>query len=357
MAKAKPIKTDAISAQGAKPPKPPKKTRAKRMTKPEYTDSDNSQSDAQTTPSSPAPATDTVSANCANKREKKNNQPKDNMSDSQTEDSMQEDSQQPQQQPAPFPTEVLSSGEGGSKTDSEDSKQTPQTATTDSQHVTGDDLLGGAVSAVDIGVSLPDSLPLARMKDNETWKQCWERLRLEARGAGMNRREAIAYAGRTVDQVWVAPPIPEPIAEEPLAEDPVVLDLPEPEPEPEFSPIGEKVVDSPPKDDPGVSGLGDLPESWGDLPANASLQVEISWVSANRLRVRDGSGVDLAKALSPAPSYSALSWLETSILFPSKFADISVKATANQDDEKEAVRREKMAIEDIRGLLAEMLEG
>ena len=45
------------------------------------------------------------------------------------------------------------------------------------------------------------------------------------------------------------------------------------------------------------------------------------------------------------------------ILFPSKFADISVKATTNQDDEREHVRREKMAIEEIRGLLAEMLEG
>ena len=52
-----------------------------------------------------------------------------------------------------------------------------------------------------------------------------------------------------------------------------------------------------------------------------------------------------------------MSWLETSILFPSKFADISVKATANQDDERESIRREKLAIEEIRRLLAEMLEG
>jgi hypothetical protein len=67
--------------------------------------------------------------------------------------------------------------------------------------------------------------------------------------------------------------------------------------------------------------------------------------------------VDLSKAKTPAPSYSALSWLETSILFPSKFADISVKATASQDDEKEHIRREKLAIEEIRSLLSEMLEG
>lgn len=106
-----------------------------------------------------------------------------------------------------------------------------------------------------------------------------------------------------------------------------------------------------------VTGLSDIPEDWPQLPANATLQVEIAWVSANRLRVRDGSGVDLSRALSPAPSYSALSWLETSILFPAKFADISVKATANQDDEKEEIRREKMSIEEVRGILAEMLEG
>ena len=106
-----------------------------------------------------------------------------------------------------------------------------------------------------------------------------------------------------------------------------------------------------------VKGLSEIPAGWPQLPANASLQAEISWVSANRLRVRSGNGVDLSRALSPAPSYSALSWLETSILFPAKFADISVKATQNQEDETQHIRREKLAIEEIRGLLAEMLEG
>lgn len=106
-----------------------------------------------------------------------------------------------------------------------------------------------------------------------------------------------------------------------------------------------------------VQGLSEIPAGWPQLPANAALPSEIAWVSANRLRVRDGNGVDLSRALSPAPSYAALSWLETSILFPSKFADISVKATAQQDDEREHVRREKMAIGEIRGLLSEMLPG
>ena len=41
-------------------------------------------------------------------------------------------------------------------------------------------------------------------------------------------------------------------------------------------------------------------------------------------------------------------------IFSSKFADISVKA--NQEDEQASTRRERLAIEEIRGLLAEMLE-
>jgi hypothetical protein len=140
---------------------------------------------------------------------------------------------------------------------------------------------------------------------------------------------------------------------EPIQPAPTIVDIIE---EPPAAPT--KVdISEPAAVDQGVSGLGEIPESWGTLPANASLQQEVSWVSANRLRVRSGSGVDLSRALSPAPSYSALSWLETSILFPSKFADISVKATAGQEDEREAVRREKLAIEEIRALLAEMLEG
>ncbi len=105
-----------------------------------------------------------------------------------------------------------------------------------------------------------------------------------------------------------------------------------------------------------IQGLSEIPAGWPQMPANAALSNEIAWVSANRLRVRDGNGVDLSRALSPAPSYAALSWLETSILFPAKFADISVKATAQQDDEREHVRREKLAIEEIRSILSEMME-
>jgi hypothetical protein len=150
----------------------------------------------------------------------------------------------------------------------------------------------------------------------------------EARQKGMDRAEAQSLAYAEIDRLY--PPLTGTLA---------------PATESHYVP-----------DDPGVTGLGDLPADWPQLPANAQLQVEIAWVTANRLRVRSGSGVDLSRALSPAPSYSALSWLETSILFPSKFADISVKATANQDDEREFIKREKMAVEEIRSILKEMLD-
>ena len=35
----------------------------------------------------------------------------------------------------------------------------------------------------------------------------------------------------------------------------------------------------------GIQGLSDLPDDWPDLPANASMSTEITWVRANRLRI------------------------------------------------------------------------
>ena len=115
-------------------------------------------------------------------------------------------------------------------------------------------------------------------------------------------------------------------------------------------------IPAPPPESAGLSGLGDIPADWPDLPDNAQLATEVQWVQANRVRVRQGDSVDLSKARSPAPSWSALSWLETAILFPSKWADITARATATQADERESVRRERVSIEEVRSLLAEMLE-
>ncbi|MFN9605974.1 MAG: hypothetical protein ACK6A7_21410 [Planctomycetota bacterium] len=110
-----------------------------------------------------------------------------------------------------------------------------------------------------------------------------------------------------------------------------------------------------------VSGLNDLPASWGQLPANASLHAEIAWCQANRLWVveekPDGATVvHLKLARSPAPSWSALGWLETSIRAYSKSVDVAAKVTATHQDQQDLVRRERMAIDEIRSLLAEMRE-
>ena len=187
---------------------------------------------------------------------------------------------------------------------------------------------------------------------------CHERLRRMARAAGMKRGQGPGTAYNwALEQTNILfakliEPDPEP---DPPAEPAIVPNLESIAPEqPEQPSIA--VAAAPIQDDGSVSGLSELPPGWPELPANAKLQVEIAWVTANRLRVRCGTGVDLSRALSPAPSYSALSWLETSILFPSKFADISVKATADNDNEKEFIKREKLAIEEIRSILKEMME-
>ena len=51
-----------------------------------------------------------------------------------------------------------------------------------------------------------------------------------------------------------------------------------------------------------------------------------------------------------------IGWLETSIRSYAKYVDIVAKSLKDEQDEQEHVRREKMAIEEARSLLAEMLE-
>ena len=109
----------------------------------------------------------------------------------------------------------------------------------------------------------------------------------------------------------------------------------------------------------GVRGLGDVPAAWLPLTANASLAAEIAWVQANRLCVVDESRsgqtvVRLDRAHEPAPSRAAIGWLETSIRSYAKFVDVAAKCMGYETDESSQVRRERMAIEDIRSLLDEM---
>jgi hypothetical protein len=113
------------------------------------------------------------------------------------------------------------------------------------------------------------------------------------------------------------------------------------------------------RDEAAVTGLDAIPAEWPTLPPNATLAQEIQWVQANRLSVvrdlGDRAIVDLSKAMSPAPSWAALGWLETSIRAYAKFVDVAAKASAHVEDERDMIRRERLAIDEIRGLLAEML--
>ncbi len=108
-----------------------------------------------------------------------------------------------------------------------------------------------------------------------------------------------------------------------------------------------------------ISGLGDIPPTWPPLPANAALPAELGWVQANRLYVVEelasgGTRVHLDRAHEAAPSRSAIGWLETSIRSYAKFVEVAAKVTGAGDDEGEHMKRERMAIDEIRGLLAEM---
>ena len=72
---------------------------------------------------------------------------------------------------------------------------------------------------------------------------------------------------------------------------------------------GDGIILGPSRDSSQIRGLSDLPEYWPDLPANASLSVEVGWVQANRLRIveEQASGttvVHLHRAGSPAPSWA-----------------------------------------------------
>jgi hypothetical protein len=110
-----------------------------------------------------------------------------------------------------------------------------------------------------------------------------------------------------------------------------------------------------------LTGLAILPPDWPDLPSNASLGAEIQWVQSSRLDVirehpNGAVEVDLSRARRPAPSKAAIGWLETSIRAYSKYCDIAAKATSSLEDEQEHERRERLAIEEVRSILASITD-
>lgn len=110
-----------------------------------------------------------------------------------------------------------------------------------------------------------------------------------------------------------------------------------------------------------VAGLGEIPPHWPPMADNASLPAEIGWVQSNRLAVVEelpsgSTRVHLERARSPAPSWAALGWLETSIRSYAKYVDVVARSLAVVQDEQERVRRERLALEEIDALLREMDE-
>jgi hypothetical protein len=156
----------------------------------------------------------------------------------------------------------------------------------------------------------------------------------ELRSKGMKRDKASEAAWEAMEQAY--PPMP--MAMAPV--DPVATEV---------------------EADTRVQGLSQIPADWPQLPGNASLQAEIRWCQSNRLRVVEERAnglvvVHLDRARTPAPSWAALGWLETSIRAYSKYIDVVAKALKDEENEQEMVKRERMAIDEIRSLLAEMLE-
>lgn len=221
-------------------------------------------------------------------------------------------------------------------------------------------------------------------KTAESKNQYWERVRKAARAAGLPKREAYQFATDSTEQRW----IPTAKTDEPNAgtEDNANHafdsdatgsqddnqegsqdgkneggDVAKQAGDNETTTQSQPAQSSRARDDgPLVTGLSVIPEQWPTLPANASLAAEIQWCQANRMRCvaerGDSVSVDLTQAMTPAPSWAALSWLETSIRAYTKFVDVAAKATSQLEDEREHVRREKLAIEEVRSLLAEMLD-
>ena len=187
-----------------------------------------------------------------------------------------------------------------------------------------------------------DASPLAvtkRLQAEGRWAEVEpvrnEMMRAARKERGMSKTDAQAWVYAELDRLY-PPPVPSPDR------------LP-----------GDEIAQAAPRDSGQIRGLSDLPEDWPELPANASLSSEVGWVQANRLRiVTDQAGgatsVNLDRALSPAPSWAALGWLETSIRSYAKFVDVAAKATAVDDGEGAVMRRERVSLDDVLRLLDEM---
>ena len=179
----------------------------------------------------------------------------------------------------------------------------------------------------------------------------------------MMREAKAAYPDKEARQAWVYSELDRLYPKLPsVNETDTISESPHLSPYAPTKPISESGQPSLPglTDAGAIQGLSEIPEGWPTLPANASLGSELGWVQANRLRIveeRPGraTSVKLGQALSPAPSWAALGWLETSIRSYAKFVDVAAKAASGGDDDEGAVlRRERKSVDEVRALLQEM---
>jgi hypothetical protein len=195
-----------------------------------------------------------------------------------------------------------------------------------------------------------------RLTKEKRWGEAqkeWKRLTKEAKYKGMDPEASEAWANTELERLYPnigGPSQPLQIARETIVEEPK-------EETRSTAQIPIQPIEN--NDQSSITGLDKIPPSWRPLPGNASLQAEISWVQANRLMVvketGNGTVVSLRKAMGPPPSWAALGWLETSIRTYAKFVEVAAKATASIASEEEEIKRERVAIEEVRRLLNEML--
>lgn len=195
-----------------------------------------------------------------------------------------------------------------------------------------------------------------RLEADGRWKDVApvrDQMMREARAGGMTKEQAQEWVYSELDRLYPAPAASLPI----VTQTDIISESPHLSPYVPTKPISDSVTDT-----GQIQGLNDIPEGWNQhlLPPNASMAVELAWVQANRLRLvteRPGRStlVDLSQAISPAPSWGALGWLETSIYSKAKFVEALVKVGGGDDEGESAVmRRERKSVDEVRALLREM---
>lgn len=106
-----------------------------------------------------------------------------------------------------------------------------------------------------------------------------------------------------------------------------------------------------------------IPPEWGELPKTAKRVDEVEWVHQNWFLCREvrpsGTRTKLSRAQGPAPSWGAVGLMETTVMNPQKFENEvyarEMKGT-EEDEDGEAIKREKKSIAEIDTILQRMEE-